>query len=263
MNGNRTVRTAAWRGLLALFLVTAGLAAEPPLPPKPAAYFNDNAGIVSAEVASRLNHRLEDFERETTNQILVAIYPKLPDGTFLEDYTIKTAEFWGTGQKKAQNGLILFVFVNDRKMRIEVGKGLESVVPDGLAGTIIRQEIEPSFKSADYTVGLERGLDAIFQATKGEYHGVGLTHAEEASHTGLTLPLWIIIAFIIVFFIWSNMGDTVFQRSGRSVMWGALNLALSASSGRGGGGYSGGSFGGGGYSGGGGSFGGGGASGSW
>ena len=259
MNGSRTALPAAWLCLLALCLAAAGFSAEPPLPPKPTAYFSDNAGVVSADAAHRLNERLKDFERETSNQILVAVYPNLPDGSALEDYTVRTAQSWGTGQKARQNGLVLFVFVKDKKMRMEVGYGLEGVVPDGVAGSIIREVIAPQFKTGAYDLGLEKGVDAIIRATKGEYKGTGRTHTEGGSASGVPFYIWILIALVIAFFIWCNMGDTVFQRTGRSVLWGVLNVALS-SSGRGGGGSR---SDGGGYSGGGGTFGGGGASGSW
>src|SRR5688572_32757598 len=88
------------------------------VPPRPTKYFNDYAGIVSAQTAERLNLALEDFEKQTSSQILVAIFPKLPPNSALEDFTIRTAEAWKPGQQGKDNGAILFIFRDDRKMRI-------------------------------------------------------------------------------------------------------------------------------------------------
>src|SRR4051812_38347028 len=96
--------------LALLFSGVFCLRAETPLPPKPAHYFNDYAHIVTPDVAQRLEAKLQQFERDTSNQILVAIFQKLPEGTYLEDYTIKTFVSWGPGGKRLDNGLVLFVF---------------------------------------------------------------------------------------------------------------------------------------------------------
>lgn len=257
MNGRRAALPSLWLCVLAFSYALHCRSAEPSLPPKPATYFSDQAGIVSGDVAAFINERLESFERETSNQFLVTIYSKLPEGAALEDYTVRTAQSWGTGQKKKSNGIILFVFVGDRKMRIEVGYGLEGVLPDSVCASIIRDVIAPQFKSGAYGSALENGVDAIIRATKGEYQGTGRTVADRSPH-GIPVPTWIIILLIIVFLIWIHTGDTMFQRAGRFLFWNIVNMAFSSSSG--GGSSSSSSSG---YSGGGGSFGGGGASGSW
>src|SRR5258705_5348951 len=100
-----------------------------PLPAKPAKYFNDYAGMVSPQMAERLNRTLEDFERQTSSQILVAIFPKLPADAALEDFTLRAAEAWKPGLKDKDNGAVLFIFRDDRKMRIEVGYGVEGAIP--------------------------------------------------------------------------------------------------------------------------------------
>src|SRR5215831_20457228 len=106
------------------------------IPAAPDRYVTDRAGVLSADRAEALNSRLEQFERETSDQILVWVDRKIPEGFTLEDFTVRAAQKWGVGQKKIDNGVILFVFTEDRKMRIEVGYGLEGVLPDVTAHRI-------------------------------------------------------------------------------------------------------------------------------
>lgn len=114
------------------------------LPAVPDHYFNDYAHVVSSQAAQRLEKTLEDFERQTSNQILVAIYRTLDTESSMEDFTQRVAESWRVGQKLHNNGAVLFVFTEPHKMRIEVGYGLEGAVPDVLAKQIIDNEIAPS-----------------------------------------------------------------------------------------------------------------------
>ena len=255
----RTVsRLRSW--LAALLSLSALLAfGQGPEPvPAPSRYFNDFASLVDVGVANRLNFRLEAYERQSSDQILVAIFPKLPEGTFLEEYADKTFKAWKPGGPK-DNGVILFVFVEDHKTRIEVGYGLEGKMPDSICAAILANQIKPAFKAGNYAAGLEQGVDAIIQATKGEYQGTGRTVHDGPSTS--SNKIWIYIVLFVLFVIWLNMGDTVFQRTGRFVLWNVLDvlrfIAISSMQGGGGGGSSGGFRGGGGRSG------GGGASGDW
>ena len=260
------VKSRALCGLIAAccVLVCAFTAqAEPPLPPKPDRYFNDYAKVVPADKAQAMNAKLEQFERDTTNQILVAVFPRLPEGTYLEDYCVTTAQAWGPGGKKRDNGLVLFAFISDRKVRMEVGYGLEGVVPDSIAASIIREQIAPQFKTGNYAAGLDQAIDALFQATRHEYHGTGQTLAETkaSAPNGIsTTTIVIVIVLLLAFLIWCHMGDSMIQQGGRFLFWNLLNVAFSGSGGSSGGGSSSSS---GGFSSGGGSFGGGGASGDW
>lgn len=257
MNGRCAALPSLWLCILALSWASHTSGVEPPLPPKPTTYFSDQAGAVSAEVAGSLNQRLDAFERETSNQLVVAVYPKLPDGAELNDHVFRVFQAWGIGQKDRKNGVLLMVFVNDRKMRIEVGYGLEGRLPDMVCASIIRDIIAPQFKTGAYGQGLERGVDAIMRAARGEYQGTGRTNADRSS-PGIPIPGWVIVLLLIMILIWIHTGDMMIQRVGRTIFWNVLNVAFS-----GGGGRSSGSGGGGGFSGGGGSSGGGGASGSW
>src|SRR6266403_529457 len=149
------------------------------MPPAPAQYFNDYAHIVSSATATELNQKLEQFERDTSSQIVVAVYPKMESESSIEDYTVRVKQAWGVGQKDKDNGVVLFVFVQDRKMYIQVGYGLEGALPDALAKRIIENEIKPYFRNGDFDGGLRAGVTAILAATKGEYKGTGHTVADQ------------------------------------------------------------------------------------
>ena len=128
---------------------------------------NDYAGLIPADRAQALESRLAAFEKETAHQIAVLTIPSL-EGDPLEDFSIKVAEAWKIGQKGFDNGAILVIAQNDRKLRIEVGYGLEGVLPDAIASRIIREVIVPRFRENDYAGGIEAGVNAILQVTKGE-----------------------------------------------------------------------------------------------
>src|SRR6202043_3588610 len=110
-------------------IALSGQAAEV-IPPKPAGYFNDYAGVVSKEAALRFNEQLAQFERETSNQVVIAGFPKMQSDSDVADYTRRIAEKWDIGQKGSQNGTALFVFVQDRKMFIQTAHGVEGALPD-------------------------------------------------------------------------------------------------------------------------------------
>lgn len=233
------------------------------IPPAPEHYFNDYAHVASPATASRLNQTLENFEKETSNQILVAIYPKMQSDSSIEDYTVRVARAWKVGQKVKNNGAVLFVFVQDHKLFIQVGYGLEGVLPDALTKQIIDNEITPRFKQGDFDGGLTSGVTAMMAATKGEYKGTGRTVGESRHGKGSFLErYWFVILVVVLIFIFSS------SRGRRPGFWSGWVLGSGGfggwNGGGGGGGWSGGNGGGGGgFSGGGGSFGGGGAGGSW
>jgi uncharacterized protein len=132
-----------------------------------------------------LGQKLEAFEKETTNQIAVLLIPSL-QGDSLEDFSIRLAEKWKIGQKGRNNGAILLIVKNERKLRIEVGYGLEGALPDALSGSIIRNEIGPQFEEGRFYAGIEAGLNAIMAATK-EYRPVKKFGVQG-------LPLWFLSA---------------------------------------------------------------------
>lgn len=256
-----------------LFLLLFGLRvfADELIPPKPDQYFNDYANVVSPATASQLNSTLKDFERQTSDQIIVAIFPTMQSDSSIEDYTVRVARAWKVGQQDKKNGVVLFVFVQNHQMLMQVGYGLEGVLPDALCKRIIDEQISPRFHNHDFDGGLTAGVQAVIAATKGEYQGNGMTVNESQSgytsyghrrSEDIPVPILfaIILAIIVCFIVFSNRrsrwgGGGIFFTGGG---WGSGGGSWG---GGGGGGFSGG--GGGGFSGGGGSFGGGGAGGSW
>lgn len=243
-----------WVAAAIFFLCLCNLTAADTLPPTPGQFFTDYAKIIPAQVANGLNNQLTQFERDTSNQILVAVFSELPQGVSLDDYCQAIFRAWKPGQKDKNNGAILFVFVRDRKMRIQTGLGLEGALPDITCKRIISDEIAPYFKQGQYGKGLTAGVDAMIAATKGEYKGTGRTKKsrenEQSSNTQSIVILIIVIAIILL--------NRKFR--GESAH-GASSPGWYIGGGHGGGNRSGG--GGDGFSGGGGDSGGGGSSGSW
>ncbi|MDB6167073.1 MAG: hypothetical protein JWQ83_2213, partial [Lacunisphaera sp.] len=117
-------------GLIACLLFGSGLAAAERIPPAPASYFNDYAGAVSAGAADDMNRQLQQYERDSSNQLLVVVYRKMESDSSVEDYTVRVAEAWKVGQKGRNNGAVLFVFKDDHKLYIQVGYGLEPTLTD-------------------------------------------------------------------------------------------------------------------------------------
>jgi uncharacterized protein len=266
------------RRLLLLFLLlVAGLAA-PALAqnfPKLTGRVVDQADLLSPADEAALDAKLAGLEQSTSRQLVVATVPDL-QGYPIEDYGYKLGRTWGIGQKGVNNGLILLVSKGDRKVRIEVGYGLEPVITDALSGEIIREQITPAFKRGDYAGGINAGVDALtaqLQAPPDQQEKNALAAAERhkrsSRSSGSFFPL-IFWAIILVFMIIpAAFGRRHGRRWGSAwpvVIWGP---GLGGGGwGSGGGGWGGGGFGGGGggfsgFSGGGGSFGGGGASGGW
>jgi uncharacterized protein len=223
------------------------------VPPKPIRPVLDDAGVLSPAAQGAIVDSILRFERASSNQIAVAIFPSL-EGESLEDFTIRLAEAWRPGQAERDNGVILAIFVSDRKVRIEVGYGLEGALPDAVARRIIRNEITPAFRAGDYDRGVTAAVSAIMAATRGEYEGIDRRDDGEP-------PSIVFILFAFLFFmlpILHRRASGGRNLTGRGVLLGGpLFGDGSGQSGRSGG--SGDSFGGFG----GGSFGGGGASGGW
>jgi uncharacterized protein len=253
-------RTTRWFASLLLAVIVTSAPAATPLPSAPADYVLDDAGVLSSAQTSVLAYDLKQFERETSNQLVVAVFPKVPDDYVMEDFTQRVAEAWGAGRKDRENGMVLFVFPESRQLRVEVGYGLEGAVPDALANRIINEEIVPSFRAGDLGGGIVKGADALMAAARGEYEGTGQTMAEGKQgrdDPGAGLVFWIILIIVLIVVMQRSHGSggTVYTPRGRRDVF-------FPGGGFGGGGFGGGG-GGGGFSGGGGGFGGGGASGRW
>ena len=152
----RAKEVALLAATLFTLLATKSQGAEV-IPPKPDRYFNDYADVVSKTAGLRFNEELAQFERETSDQVVVAIFPKMQSDSDIADYTQRVAQAWGVGQKERRNGVVLFVFVQDRKMFIQVGYGLEGALPDITAFDITEYKMKPRFRSGDYEGGIATG----------------------------------------------------------------------------------------------------------
>ena len=294
-----SLRHAAWlygKGLGLLCLLTFGLLfVDGPTParalevPQYQGYVTDLAGMISPVERQKLEQTLLAFEQSDSTQIAVLTIPSL-EGDALEDFSIRTVEAWKIGQKGKDNGVLLLVSKGDRKIRIEVGRGLEGVLTDLLAGRIVDQIITPRFKANQLDDGFEAGVSAIISAARGEFKGLGTSRRARSGQSSL-LPYLIFFAILVGFLgrlskpVGAVAGAVLlpffaFLGVSSSLGWlillllipggallGLLLPILFANAGAGGFFMGGGGFGGGGDSGfggfGGGGFGGGGASGDW
>ena len=219
-------------------------------------YVTDKTGTLSSSQIQTLENKLSGFDKETSTQVVVWMISSL-EGESLEEKSIEIAEQNGIGQKSKNNGVLLFIAKDDRKLRIEVGYGLEGALPDALCGQIIRKEITPKFKQGNYYEGISAGVDAIIKATKGEYTR-DKSDDKDSGFGGLLcgIPiLFIVFGFIFIVFLISIIRRATGWGGGRNSWWYTGGGGSSSSSGS--------SWSSGGFSGGGGSFGGGGSSGSW
>jgi uncharacterized protein len=234
----------------------------------------DQAGIIPADVEARLDAELAALEAKSSDQLVVATVPSL-QGTDIADFGYQLGRAWGIGQKTLDNGALLIVAPNERKVRIEVGYGLEPILTDALTSVVIQRAILPRFKAGDMAGGIEAGVKALVSALtddKSEWRQRAAEAAKARSEEGQTSTFDLVVILIVVG-VWLFIMVQAFRRSAyeqragmgarrRSSRYGPLVIPFPGGGGSfgGGGGFSGG---GGSFSGGGGSFGGGGSSGSW
>ena len=252
--------------LLTVSLLVVGQNIPPkPNPPK---LVNDLADVLSPDEEARLERKLVAYDDSTSSQIAIVLIKTLNDYP-IEEYALKLYRDWGIGNKKTNNGVLIIAAIDDRKIRIEVGYGLEGAIPDIIANHIIRDDIGPGFRSGNYYEGLNAAAESIIEAATGEYKAPQ-GYGKKKGPGGKSI-LGVIIVFIIIIIAIANRrgggGGGMMSRRGyggvaESIFWGSLLSGMGRGGGGGGGGWSGG--GGGGFGGfGGGSSGGGGASGSW
>ena len=177
------------------------LALAIPLPAKPARYVTDNAGVLPADRLESLDQKLKVFEQRTSDQVIVYIDKRIPAGTTLEEMGSQAIHEWGVGQQKKDNGVILFLFTDDRKMRIEVGYGLEGSLTDAKSKLITSTIIKPRLQSGDYPGAVEHGVEAILNSIGGEsYKGDGHT-VTEAKVTAIPAVVPVIFVFGLIGFV--------------------------------------------------------------
>jgi uncharacterized protein len=254
------------RARLAVLLLLLGAAAAPaalPLPPPPDRRVNDYAGALAPAERARLERKLAERERGSANQVVVAVFRSL-QGENLEDYSIRLAQSWRIGRRGLDNGVIFLVFLEDRKMRIEVGYGLEAALTDAVAASILREVVAPRFRAGRLADGIEAGIDAIGQAIAGTYRPPAPRPAAGPRLGPVELALFLFVAgalaTVVVPVLFAQRRRRRRGWTGGAAGWGEPVYWMGLPASRGGGVEV---PGGGDFSPGGGGFGGGGASGSW
>ena len=220
----------------------------------------DDAHVLSPEIVTQLTQKLEDLEARTSRQLVVVTLPSL-QGYEIEDYGYQLGRAWGIGQKKLNNGVLFIIAPNERKVRIEVGYGLEPILTDALSSVILQTNVLPKFRDGDMAGGIVAGTDAITEQLLLDAPAAKARVAaaeKQVSQPQFNPAILIFIAFII----FTIFGRIFGRRGGMGALpWIILGSGMGRGGWGGGGGFGGG--GGGGFGGGGGSFGGGGSSGSW
>jgi uncharacterized protein len=272
---------------LTLIFLSSGRAVALEVPPLKSR-INDYAGILSPATAQQLETMLENFEATDSTQIVLLTIPSL-EGDSLENFSMRVVEAWKIGQAKLDNGALLLISKNDRKLRIEVGYGLEGKLTDLTSGRIIRDVITPRFKEGNFDQGVTNGLSAMMAAVKGEFTASSGSNKQRQSNVDPGAFFIMVIIFFSILgrlltrvpLVSAGIGALLAPAFGAFMLGigglGLLVLAflgfifglIMAGKSKGGTSFVGGGFGGsgggfsGGFSGGGGSFGGGGSSGSW
>jgi uncharacterized protein len=253
-----------WRRFLlgfALLLWIGPAAAAEPAYPQLTGRIVDDADLLSPTDIAELDAGLKALEDKSSDQVLVVTLPSL-QGFTIEDFGYQLGRHWGIGTKEKDNGVLLIVAPNERKVRIEVGRGLEPLLTDAMSNVIISGAILPRFRTGDYAGGIKEGVKGIELVLTGDAAELaervkGRRDADDPKIDWLVVIFWTIIILWFVWVTWRNTQRQAYRRGSGPIFipgpgWGDSR----------GGGWSGGG-GGGGFSGGGGSFGGGGASGSW
>ena len=195
---------------IVFFLFGAAVFAQEPVrvipkPPAGSLIYDENK-ILTPDQRQLLDQQLIALDDSTSNQVGVAIIPSLNGGS-IENVAVETFRSWGLGTKKNNNGVLIIVVTEDRRMRIEVGYGLEGAIPDAVAGSIIRNDMTPAFKEEDYYHGLVRAVENIARAASGEYN-IPRERNDTSSpvSSGGSLFKFIIIAIVILIFIGRSGG---------------------------------------------------------
>jgi len=263
------VRKCLLMALVALVALISPVIAEPTYP-ELTGRITDQAGLLTAADKADIESQLASLEQTSTDQLAVVTVKSL-DGYSIEDYGIGLARKWGIGQKGKDNGILLIVAPNDRKVRIEVGRRLEPMMTDTMSTLIIENAILPKFRRGDFGGGIKDGVRDIKTVLLGDAEEVkqragGARNPQNDPTVMLHVIIWLLIVALIVWINYRNLrsaGQTMGPDGRRRMRRNGGIIVIPGGSGNWGGGWSGGGSGGGGWSGGGGDFGGGGASGGW
>jgi uncharacterized protein len=259
-------RAAAALLITLAWLATVGAAQSEPTFPVLTSRITDQAGLLSADDYTAIQAELAALEQKSTDQVAVVTLKSL-DGYPIEDYGYQLGRKWGIGQKDKNNGILLIVAPNERKVRIEVGRGLEPVMTDAMSSLIIQNAILPEFRRGNFSAGVRAGVRDIKDVLLGDAEEVKerarQTRGDALDFWSIVLIVfWLCVVLFVLYAVVQSINSAPQAVGGRRRRSGADTVP--GSSGGWGGGWSGGdSGGGGGWSGGGGDFGGGGSSGSW
>ncbi len=177
-------------------------------PGKPAGFVNDYAGTLNSSEKADLSAKLTQFSKDTSNEISVVIIKSL-DGDTIENYAVKLFEDWKIGKDKKDNGVLLLVAIDDRKMRIEVGYGLEGALPDATAYQIVNNTLKPAFQTGDYYTGINAGVDKIMAATRGEYTADPVSKNSQSGGLSFDTIIAIIIGlFYVLMGLWRYLAKS-------------------------------------------------------
>jgi uncharacterized protein len=243
-----------------VFLALAGTlavchaAAQTKIPPAPDRWATDEAGFLSRQAVEALDARLEAYEQQSGHQLLVWIGRTLGENAVLEEWAVKAFEAWKVGRKGLDDGIVLFIFAEDRKIRIEVGYGLEDKVPDIYAYRVINNILAPGFRAGQNDRAVDDAVTALIGYISGNEAAAG---EETDNRSGRSTVKGVFTGIVVLILI------IVFITNPSLALWLLINILSGGGRGGGGGGGWGGGGGGGGFSGGGGRSGGGGASGGW
>lgn len=166
--------------------------------PQPDGFVTDTAGVLSADEERSLEIDLQNYRGETSNEIAVFIFPSL-EGEAIADLAVEVGREWGVGSAQRDNGLLLLISVEDRKLFIATGYGLEGAVPDLAAKQIIDREIVPEFKAGSYYGGITAGVEALKLQIGGEYNNGEADRWSASSNKNIPSVFWIFIAVILFF----------------------------------------------------------------
>jgi len=257
-------RFVARAASIALLLWAGSACAEPTFPALTGRVVDD-ANLLSASDEAQLTADLKTLEDKSSDQVVVVTLPSL-QGYTIEDYGYQLGRNWGIGTKQLSNGVLLIVAPNERKVRIEVGRGLEPIVTDAISSIIINTSILPQFRSGNFSAGIKDGVHDLTLALTGDKHELeqrakARQDADRPEIDWLMVIFWTIIILWFVYSMYRASQSGAVGRRSRGDSGPIIMPGPGWDSGGSGGGWSGG--GGGGFSGGGGDFGGGGSSGSW
>src|SRR5688572_12658020 len=192
--------------------------------PKPAGRVTDLANVIDAGTEAQIAARLDQLERQTSSEVAVVTVPSL-GGVPVDDYAVRLFKEWGIGQAKQDNGVLVLVAPSEREMRIEVGYGLEGILPDGLAGQIIREQFIPRFRDNDYNGGIRDGVARVVDIVEKQQVLSAEELAKLNDQSGVDdIPVWIIIPFMGLFVTigFTMVGLGLRTKTGFPLLFGSL-----------------------------------------